>query len=180
MCVCTWTWKGGGIPQAYYKKASPDIPPFLIHSHLLTSIWHLMTPAFTIHSTPNVLHHQNASAVWTPGRMIGDSHPCFIIAEIGQNHQGDVEIAKKMIKMAKVNKGGGNGWKCHFASLLPWAVLGTEEVCSRKKYFLSASGMDEVRETIISISVQGNIQVRSLHFNSTVRHNNRYWYYSIP
>lgn len=37
-----------------------------------------------------------------PGRMIGGSHPCFIIAEIGQNHQGDIEIAKKMIKMAKV------------------------------------------------------------------------------
>lgn len=36
-----------------------------------------------------------------PGRMIGGNHPCFIIAEIGQNHQGDLEIAKKMIKMAK-------------------------------------------------------------------------------
>lgn len=36
-----------------------------------------------------------------PGRMIGGSHPCFIIAEIGQNHQGDIEIAKQMIKMAK-------------------------------------------------------------------------------
>ncbi|CAL8329067.1 unnamed protein product [Merluccius merluccius] len=36
-----------------------------------------------------------------PGRMVGGSHPCFIIAEIGQNHQGDVEVAKKMIKMAK-------------------------------------------------------------------------------
>ncbi|XP_041697039.1 sialic acid synthase-like [Coregonus clupeaformis] len=36
-----------------------------------------------------------------PGRMIGGSNPCFIIAEIGQNHQGDIEIAKKMIKMAK-------------------------------------------------------------------------------
>lgn len=41
-----------------------------------------------------------------PGRMIGGSDPCFIIAEIGQNHQGDIEIAKKMIKMAKVNLGG--------------------------------------------------------------------------
>lgn len=38
-----------------------------------------------------------------PGRMIGGNNPCFIIAEIGQNHQGDIEIAKKMIKMAKVN-----------------------------------------------------------------------------
>ncbi|XP_077380192.1 N-acetylneuraminate-9-phosphate synthase-like [Festucalex cinctus] len=36
-----------------------------------------------------------------PGRMIGGDHPCFFIAEIGQNHQGDIEIAKKMIKMAK-------------------------------------------------------------------------------
>ncbi|KAG7313817.1 hypothetical protein KOW79_022313 [Hemibagrus wyckioides] len=36
-----------------------------------------------------------------PGRVIGGNQPCFIIAEIGQNHQGDIEIAKKMIKMAK-------------------------------------------------------------------------------
>ncbi|KAJ8001020.1 hypothetical protein DPEC_G00186470 [Dallia pectoralis] len=36
-----------------------------------------------------------------PGRMIGGSNPCFIIAEIGQNHQGDIKIAKEMIKMAK-------------------------------------------------------------------------------
>lgn len=37
-----------------------------------------------------------------PGRKIGGSNPCFIIAEIGQNHQGDIDIAKKMIRMAKV------------------------------------------------------------------------------
>ncbi|KAI7810533.1 N-acetylneuraminic acid synthase a [Triplophysa rosa] len=36
-----------------------------------------------------------------PGRKIGGNHPCFIIAEIGQNHQGDIEIAKEMIKMTK-------------------------------------------------------------------------------
>ncbi|XP_029290504.1 sialic acid synthase-like [Cottoperca gobio] len=36
-----------------------------------------------------------------PGTMIGGNHPCFIIAEIGQNHQGDIAIAKQMIKMAK-------------------------------------------------------------------------------
>lgn len=37
-----------------------------------------------------------------PGRRIGGDHPCFIIAEIGQNHQGDLDIAKRMIRMAKV------------------------------------------------------------------------------
>ncbi|XP_015281630.1 PREDICTED: sialic acid synthase [Gekko japonicus] len=36
-----------------------------------------------------------------PGRLIGGDHPCFIIAEIGQNHQGDLEIAKRMIRVAK-------------------------------------------------------------------------------
>lgn len=34
---------------------------------------------------------------------IGSNNPCFIIAEVGQNHQGDIEIAKKLIKAAKVS-----------------------------------------------------------------------------
>ena len=33
-------------------------------------------------------------------QMVGDGHPTFIIAEIGINHNGDVEIAKQMIKAA--------------------------------------------------------------------------------
>lgn len=36
-----------------------------------------------------------------PGRVVGGDHPCFVIAEIGINHQGDVNIAKEMIKVAK-------------------------------------------------------------------------------
>lgn len=35
---------------------------------------------------------------------IGGKNPCFIIAEVGQNHQGDIEVAKKLIKAAKVGK----------------------------------------------------------------------------
>lgn len=37
-----------------------------------------------------------------PGRWVGGQHPCFIIAEIGQNHQGDLDVAKRMIRVAKV------------------------------------------------------------------------------
>jgi len=33
-------------------------------------------------------------------RKIGDEFPCFIIAEIGINHNGDVNIAKKLIDVA--------------------------------------------------------------------------------
>jgi N-acetylneuraminate synthase len=35
------------------------------------------------------------------GRLVGDGQPCFIVAELGLNHQGDVQIAKRMIDAAK-------------------------------------------------------------------------------
>ena len=34
-------------------------------------------------------------------KVLGDSCPCFVIAEIGHNHQGNVETCKKMFKAAK-------------------------------------------------------------------------------
>jgi len=33
-------------------------------------------------------------------RKVGDGNPCFIIAEIGINHNGDINIAKKLIDLA--------------------------------------------------------------------------------
>jgi len=32
---------------------------------------------------------------------VGDGHPCFIVAEIGINHNGDVDVAKKLIDVAE-------------------------------------------------------------------------------
>lgn len=34
-------------------------------------------------------------------RLVGDGHPCFIVGEIGINHNGDIEIAKKLIDIAE-------------------------------------------------------------------------------
>jgi len=34
-------------------------------------------------------------------KCVGDGEPCFIIAEVGINHNGDVEIAKRMVDAAK-------------------------------------------------------------------------------
>ena len=34
------------------------------------------------------------------GRVINDDEPCYVIAELGHNHGGDVETAKEMIRMA--------------------------------------------------------------------------------
>jgi len=33
-------------------------------------------------------------------RLVGDGHPCFVVGEIGINHNGDVEIAKRLIQVA--------------------------------------------------------------------------------
>jgi N-acetylneuraminate synthase len=33
-------------------------------------------------------------------RMVGEDQPCFIIAEIGINHNGDIDLAKKLISLA--------------------------------------------------------------------------------
>lgn len=32
---------------------------------------------------------------------VGDGHPCFIVAEIGINHNGDIEFAKRLIDVAE-------------------------------------------------------------------------------
>ena len=36
-----------------------------------------------------------------PNRTLDDNSPAFIIAEIGINHQGNIDIAKKLILQAK-------------------------------------------------------------------------------
>lgn len=36
------------------------------------------------------------------GRRVGDGHPCFIVAEIGINHDGDLSKAHELMRMAKL------------------------------------------------------------------------------
>lgn len=43
------------------------------------------------------------------GRLIGEGKPCFIIAEAGVNHNGDIKLAKKLIDVAQ--KVGANAIK---------------------------------------------------------------------
>jgi N-acetylneuraminate synthase len=40
------------------------------------------------------------SAVRIGSRLVGDDQPCFIVAEIGINHNGDVDLAKRLISVA--------------------------------------------------------------------------------
>ncbi len=43
-----------------------------------------------------------ARSVSIGGRLVGDGQPVYIVAEIGINHNGDVEIAKRLIDAAKL------------------------------------------------------------------------------
>jgi len=40
------------------------------------------------------------AAIKVGNTLIGDGHPCYVVAEIGINHNGEVEIAKKLIDVA--------------------------------------------------------------------------------
>lgn len=40
------------------------------------------------------------TTVQVAGRTIGPGHPCFIIAEAGVNHNGDIDIAKRLVEVA--------------------------------------------------------------------------------
>jgi N-acetylneuraminate synthase len=37
-------------------------------------------------------------------KLVGDGHPAYIIAEAGINHQGDLDIAKELVRLASINK----------------------------------------------------------------------------
>src|SRR6478752_2442660 len=39
-------------------------------------------------------------AVSIDKRSIGKSHPCYVIAEVGINHNGDIDLAKRLISVA--------------------------------------------------------------------------------
>jgi N-acetylneuraminate synthase len=41
------------------------------------------------------------TAVKIGNSLAGDGYPCFIIAEIGINHNGDIDIAKRLVDLAK-------------------------------------------------------------------------------
>lgn len=42
----------------------------------------------------------NVNTIQIGNYILGDNHPCFIIAEAGSNHNGDIEQAKKLVDIA--------------------------------------------------------------------------------
>jgi YrbI family 3-deoxy-D-manno-octulosonate 8-phosphate phosphatase len=47
-----------------------------------------------------ILEQKEKMFIDVAGRLVGESEPCFIISEIGNNHQGEIELAKKLIDIS--------------------------------------------------------------------------------
>lgn len=45
-------------------------------------------------------NNPHTSAVRIGNKSVGDGHPCYIAAEIGINHNGDIDLAKRLISVA--------------------------------------------------------------------------------
>ena len=43
---------------------------------------------------------QSGKSITVDGRRIGPDEPCYIIAEVGVNHNGDLELAKQLVDAA--------------------------------------------------------------------------------
>jgi N-acetylneuraminate synthase len=48
-------------------------------------------------NSPSIL---SQDAVRIGSKLVGDSQPCYVIAEIGINHNGDIDLAKRLISVA--------------------------------------------------------------------------------
>jgi sialic acid synthase SpsE/spore coat polysaccharide biosynthesis protein SpsF (cytidylyltransferase family) len=63
----------------------------------LQAVYKWLDEVYLKHGQPGL---DNGLAIDFNGTPVGDGYPSYIIAEIGQNHNGDVRIAKKLIDMA--------------------------------------------------------------------------------
>ena len=112
--IILWTARGTMTGINWFMLTQKQLKEWNVKYHELR----MGKPAFDIlidDRTLNSLYHWNSFNVnrilkqnnkdivikLTDKVSIGKNQPCLIIAEIGQNHQGDINIAKKMIKMVK-------------------------------------------------------------------------------
>ena len=56
-------------------------------------------------------------AVKIGDRWIGEGHPCFVIAEVGINHNGDLDLARKLIFRDESDGDPLQKYMNHFAGL---------------------------------------------------------------
>ncbi|AEB75790.1 N-acetylneuraminate synthase family protein [Clostridium botulinum] len=85
---------------------------------------------------------------------VGPKYPVFIIAEVGVNHNGDINLAYKLIDLAV--KAGANAVKFQmfYPGLLCSSVHRSEEIEMLNKYVVSFEYMKELRDYTYSLGLE--------------------------
>ena len=105
--VRRWLTRGEGIDleAPVLKIANPDFkrldvntPAEEVASHLSTHI--RAVPLLDGQGRLLAIAVSRPTELSINGRLIGPDEPCYIIAEIGNNHQGSVELAKQLVDLA--------------------------------------------------------------------------------
>lgn len=91
------------------------------------------------------------------GRKIGEDHPVFIIAEVGVNHNGDLNIAKKLIREAA---------RCG-ADCVKFQTFKADRVVTKDapkaSYQLKTTAVDESQESMLR-----NLEMQNHHYKEII------------
>jgi len=88
-------------------------------------------------------------------KFVGDGHPCFVVAEIGINHNGDLETAKKLVRMAY--NSGCDAVK--FQKRTVDAVYSAEELAAPRVSVFGTTNGDQKRGLELSLEAYDAIDV---------------------
>jgi sialic acid synthase SpsE len=59
-----------------------------------------MAPQANERDCASMMSKEHGMSVKIAGQSVGDGNPCYVVAEIGINHNGDMAIAKRLIDVA--------------------------------------------------------------------------------
>ena len=84
-------------------------------------------------------------------KLVGDDQPCFVIAEIGINHNGDVDLAKRLISVAlaagcEMRLSSKNGQSMSFT--LPKLAKPRENPFSPHRMAISSTAWNSSRKSL--------------------------------
>ena len=109
---CAWRWIASSIPSILCGDAAPGSPgrlfagsPLIRWPGLLRRIW-VERPSAQARSLGRAESHMATErTVSIAERLVGHERPCFIVAEIGINHNGDLESGEAADRTARATRG---------------------------------------------------------------------------
>ena len=99
-------WRGQ--PQAFHARyeARTPLKRMAVEEDVKGAVAYLASDLSAYVTGHNLLvdgagqHGKTGARSASPGRPVGPGHPCFVIAEAGVNHNGDLDLARRLVDIA--------------------------------------------------------------------------------